>query len=43
MEIKASSFKLRANAPKGQKRFPISQLPTRVIDTFIFTGPIAKT
>ena len=24
MEIKASSFKLRANAPKGQKRFPIS-------------------
>ena len=25
MEIKASSFKLRANAPKGQKRFPISQ------------------
>ena len=23
MEIKASSFKLRANAPKGSKRFPI--------------------
>ena len=26
MEIKASSFKLRANAPKGQKRFPISKI-----------------
>ena len=24
METPASSFKLRANAPKGQKRFPIS-------------------
>jgi len=25
IEIKASSFKLRANASKGQKRFPISR------------------
>jgi predicted dehydrogenase len=29
METHASSFKLRANAPEGQKRFPISRpVPT---------------
>jgi hypothetical protein len=30
MEITASSFKLRANAPEGRKRFPISQILQKV-------------
>jgi len=30
MEITASSFKLRANAPEGRKRFPISKFCKRL-------------
>ena len=38
MEIKASSFKLRANAPKGQKRFPISKSDFLSAQLWFFVG-----
>ena len=35
METHASGFRLRANAPKGQKRFPISRMKKMPAITFL--------